>query len=430
MIYIVLIYFIVFLFGFHLNWVENPYDEARLFQIVLVVILGAFYLLKSDHEKIKKKSILIVFIIFIAIFLARGDDYKNLDLILWLNVFILFIVLKKIFFNNDDLNKFLFLSIVLIVFSHIFLFFSLYNLINNSMLYDWQMSYGSIRILNSVIVPFFWLSLYLKDKDRYFKYFYPCSCYFISLGLFVDGARSALISLILPLIIIFFIDSNYRKVILKTFLIFLFSYFTYHLSFYLHDILNQRETSLSIARISTSYRAEMWKYMFEQWKMSPLIGTGGGFLAKIEYPYGHHMHNLYLRLIFEWGALGVIVLCLLITKFYQVMRSNLNLVLKMGLLAIAIDAMFSGNFIYPASQAACVSFIAIVFSKMSEIKDQDFKSKYSQKYFFLIIYIVYLFLVIIYLREDLMCVGCSSQNGRAAPFFWENGGVLHLNKFK
>ncbi len=63
---------------------------------------------------------------------------------------------------------------------------------------------------------------------------------------------------------------------------------------------------MTVMRVGTSMRAEMWSFVFEQWKEKPWSGVGGGYLSEIQYKYGHHIHNLYLRLIFEWGIVGCI----------------------------------------------------------------------------------------------------------------------------
>lgn len=116
------------------------------------------------------------------------------------------------------------------------------------------------------------------------------------------------------------------------------------------------------------------------------------------------------------------------------MKSNLNVALKMGVLAILIDAMFSGNFIYPASQVACVLFLALAFSQQDQMKFEhnEFQNTTKQylniKTLYIACYLFFVVIVFVYLRYDMLCFGCSSGEGWAAPFFWEHGASQMLSK--
>ncbi len=119
---------------------------------------------------------------------------------------------------------------------------------------------------------------------------------------------------------------------------------------------------MTVIRTGTSLRAEMWKFVFEQWKQHPFTGVGGGYLSKIQYANGHHIHNLYLRIIFEWGIIGLIFSIWMLTRLIGLFKDKtVSLILKVGVIAVLVDAMFSGSMVYPASQIACVLFIAFTF---------------------------------------------------------------------
>ena len=101
-----------------------------------------------------------------------------------------------------------------------------------------------------------------------------------------------------------------------------------------------------------------------------MVWCGGGYLSEIQYKYGHHIHNLYLRLIFEWGIVGCIFLVWMIYQVIKLFRDKNALpIAKAGVVAILVDAMFSGSMVYPASQMACILFLAFAFSQRQQSKE-------------------------------------------------------------
>lgn len=432
MILLIIAYLVFFLLGFSLNWISNPYDESRMLQLYLTLIVGWVAIFQFKKTIISKQFLISVLVIFFIVF-TQIIYFQNIfaiyDLTMWMSIFVLFMSLKRQNFNHKHAENLLGLLVVVSIIPCLFIILSIINFLEYGIFYDWQMNSGSIRIYDSVIVPIFWIALYLYEKNKYIKNLYPLICFFIALGLFIDGARSALISLLLPLVLLFFLDRNYKKVILKTFLYFFVAFITYQGVFYYYNLIHEQEKSLSIARFSSSRRSDIWLYMFEQWKQNPFWGVGGGHLAQVEYPYGHHMHNVYMRLIFEWGFVGFVVLIWILSKIYHLLKSNVNIVLKMGVIAILIDSMFSCNFIYPASQVACVLFFALAFSQLSpKISQNGFNPLLNTKILYIGAYLFFVGLVLAYLKQDMQCSGCASHEGRAAPFFWEHGASTNLDK--
>lgn len=434
MIILLVAYLSLFLIGFNFLWLSNSYDELRLVQVVLTLIVGGFSLFRYTKNRVSQKKIIIgmLFLILILIGLSLNHQlilYKVYDLLMWLSAILLFFALNNQNFVSEKNEFALAILILLSVIPCLNIFFSFIQLINKDIFFGWQMNAGSIRIYDSVVVPIFWIAVYLYKKNKYIKNLYPVICFFIALALFVDGARSALISLLIPLILLFLLDQNYKKIILKTFLYFFIAFITYQGFYYYYNLIHEQEKSLSIARYTSSYRSEIWLYMFELWTLNPFRGVGGGHLAQIEYPYAHHMHNVYLRLIFEWGFIGCVVLIWILSKIYHLLKSDVNVVLKMGVIAILIDGMFSGNFIYPASQVACVLFLALAFSQLPQTVSEHGSARFlNTKTLYMMTYLFFVVLVFAYLKEDMQCVGCSSKQGRAAPFFWEHGASINLDK--
>lgn len=96
------------------------------------------------------------------------------------------------------------------------------------------------------------------------------------------------------------------------------------------------------------------------------------------------------------------------------------------MVAILVDAMFSGSMVYPASQMACILFLAFAFSQRQQSKEY---LKYPYRLTKLLIAlwgVVFIYITIVYLAQDIMCWGCGSYDGRMAPNFWFYGAAEHL----
>lgn len=167
--------------------------------------------------------------------------------------------------------------------------------------------------------------------------------------------------------------------------------------------------------------------MFQEWLKQPISGIGGGYLAKIDYKIAHHSHNVVFRLIFEWGAIGILLLIWLTAKLKELFYSNVNIVLKLSVVGILIDSFFSGFFVYPVSQVMGVIILAIAFSHMGVKEKLNFKFGLYTKILILIWISLFSYISIHYFYSDLICFDCSSETGSSWPFFWQYGNSSHLS---
>lgn len=432
MLFLVLLFLAIFVLGFHFGWSSNPYDELRIFQILLVFILSIISVIFFNKNSLPTQSrrFFYLFILFTILIVDLNDIFQLYDFIMLLGMWLAYCCLYKLDYNKK-INEFLLcLLILLSILPSIFFPIVVYEFINYSKLYEWQMNSGSIRIYDSFIIPIFWLAVFLKYKNnRIIVFFYPLICFLIPFGLFMHGARSALISIFIPLFIMLLIDRKNKKIAFFTSLYFIASLLIYKIIFIAHNYLSSSSIELNVIRLSTSYRYEIWVYMLENWLESPFAGIGGGYLAKNEFKYGYHAHNIYLRLILEWGGVGCILLIYFFKTIYNFFKSNLAIPLKMGVFAILIDGMFSGNFIYPASQISCILFFSIAFSSKNLINNYNNDSSLNNL-IFLFYFIIFSIITIFIVGQDLLCFKCSSIGGSAAPFFWEHGASTHLSPNK
>lgn len=428
----ILIYFFI---GLKFSISVFQYDEIRLLQLFLVLI-SFVYIVFFKYIKFNN-NIFILFLVII-LFLISSKDFKVFQLqetLSLISLFVIIITLKEQ--KMDDNFNILFILICFSIFPCFFIFLSMFNLFLNHQWYDWQLNGGSIRIYDSVIVPLFFIAMYLKYNDyKYINKIYPSIIFLYTLAWCFDGARSALISIIIPLSVSIFFK-EYRSLTLKTLFYIMTALIFYKLTYLIYNSIFIEDKTLNLIRTSSSSRAEMWFFVYEHWKESPVLGVGGGYLASIQYKSGHHIHNFYLRLIFEWGVIGYLLLmwiiCYVVSFFKNI---NVNLFLKLGVLAISIDAMFSGNLVYSASQLSCVLFLGLAFGEYENKKIANKESfslvnnQYDKLSKILLIFwfLLYLYVLFYYFGQDLFCWQCTSQFGREAPNFWYYGGAEHLRK--
>ncbi|MFW6696745.1 O-antigen ligase family protein [Acinetobacter pittii] len=421
---LIAVYLIAALLGYQIGWSVFQYDELRLlqFSLALYALLILIFTKKIEYSTFTQ---IIFFLISIltAIQITAYSIFQFQEI--WSAIALLFIfsALAYELKNVKNIAHGLALIVVSAFIPCLFIFISILNFIIHQQWFDWQFNSGTIRIYDSVIVPIFFFLIFLKNKNfPYFHYFYPFATFFFALAWFFDGARSALLAVAIGLLIFFIYSRENRKLILQSCIYIFLAFFVYKTTLYFAD-----KTTMSVIRAGTSMRAEMWTFVFEQWKEKPWSGVGGGYLSKIQYKYGHHIHNLYLRLIFEWGIVGCIFLVWMIYQVIKLFRDKNTLpIAKAGLIAILVDAMFSGSMVYPASQMACILFLAFAFSQRQQSKEY---LKYTYRLTKLLIALwgaVFIYITIVYLGQDIMCWGCGSYDGRMAPNFWFYGAAEHL----
>lgn len=420
---LIAIYLISALLGYQISWSIFQYDELRLLQFPLGIyaLLILIFTKKIDYSIFTQITFFLIGVL-IATQLTNYNIFQFQEL--WSAVALLFVfsALTSELRNVKNIEHGLALIVVSAFIPCLFICISIINFILYKQWFDWQFNSGTIRIYDSVIVPIFFFLIFLKNKNYpYFHYFYPIAIFFFALAWFFDGARSALLAVMTGLLVFFICTRKSRNLVLQTCGYIFLAFLVYKSTIHFAD-----KNTMTVMRIGTSMRAEMWKFVFEQWKEKPWTGVGGGYLSEIQYKYGHHIHNLYLRLIFEWGLVGCICLVWMI---YQVIRLFLDKsvlpVVKAGVAAILIDAMFSGSMVYPASQMACILFLAFAFSQMKLAV--NLKSYIPMTKILISLWgALFLYITIMYLGQDLICWGCKSYVGRMTPNFWFYGATEHL----
>lgn len=424
--YLLILQLISFFLGIRIGWTLFQYDELRIIQVLLGAISFIYIIVYSKIKFSKQAIFTCIFIIFFIIYFFKTFSiFQFQDLMIFLSLLSIFIALLQ---SDYKVNLIFLILIFSCIIPCFFIFLSVFNLFYNVQWFDWQLNGGSIRIYDSTIIPIFYFSVYLRSINyNHIEKIYPLIIFMIGLALFFDGARSGIISCILPIMIMLVMSEKYRDILIKTILYFFASFSFYFVTFKLFHYLNELDRNLSVSRLTTSSRLEIWSYVYYQWLNNPLRGLGGGFLAQTKQLSVLHMHNLYLRLIFEWGIMGVTLLVFLFYNFIKLMGSNkVSLILKLGVLGIAIDSLFSGNWIYPSSQLISILYFSFVYSfYYDEFNIASIQLKIS-KIIIIVFGTLFFYILYFYFFDDLSCYKCGSYGGLEAPNFWHYGGAERL----
>lgn len=119
----------------------------------------------------------------------------------------------------------------------------------------------------------------------------------------------------------------------------------------------------SAARLgSDEARGYLWRLAWQQIESAPWFGVGPMHYAHLPNAKAAHPHNIVLQLAAEWGlpmaalasASAGAALLRLARRLRRLPsadpRTRVGIALSVGLVAVAVDGMASGNFVMPASQ--------------------------------------------------------------------------------
>ena len=112
---------------------------------------------------------------------------------------------------------------------------------------------------------------------------------------------------------------------------------------------------------SIEARFFLWRIALTYIEQSPWLGIGPMHYAHFINPEAAHPHNVYLQVAAEWGVpmllllvglgyLGLRSLVVAVRACPDVRQRDCGVGLFLACVAIAVDGMFSGNFVMPVSQ--------------------------------------------------------------------------------
>ncbi len=445
----------------NLYWVRDAYDGWRIFQIILLMMLGGYAVFIQTHSTSFSQPIsktlttalpilcgLMVASSWQAEHSARAAADGSLYLLLAISVW----AQADLFRKNPAVAAHIAAWLaVLPLFTIISLLTSLAHALATDTTSGWHQSFANIRMLDDALLPCLFLlwqrpAWLAKNTDRnhILNTLITCTIYLTStaymLILYYDGARAALFSTLVGLgfIAIFWRDSwSKLRLPLLTLLgagiLFLV----------LKQIILPDFFANSILRTSSSGRGDLWVKSLQLWQEHPILGIGGNnFVTSNPWLLNGHPHNLPLQWLSEWGVAGLLALLLLLPLAYNFFRHRQILpVFAFGaVVAAGIDALFSGMLDYPLSQMLGVWSLAWLVSLLpthplnSSLATANnhpvkmiSKSHFLSWQFMLKVIAVVAILAMLFVHgRDIICSNCMSTDNDNAPRFWQYGRALHL----
>ncbi len=439
-------------------WVQLPYDEWRLIQMVLLLLLGLYAIFspRSLHSLWPQKpplylqagllAILVLVILSItqAAHPARAISDAALYTLLAASIWAQAKLLKQSPHWASPIAATLAIAPLLTVF---FLLLSIATALSNHEITLWHQSFSNIRMFDDALLPCLfllwqrpaWLG-HQPNKSRRFNHAVTALVYAIStlylMAFWMDGARAGLLAIVLGLGLLALIRRDQWLQLRLPICALIGSGLLYAL---LLQMLPP-EFYNSVARTDSSLRNVLWLKAYELWQAHPLLGVGGdNFVYALPWVLNAHPHNLPLQLISEWGLAGLLVLVLLIPLSLRIIRHRQTLpaFAIAAVAAVAVDAMLSGVLVYPLSQMLGLWSVAWLISALPSqtLTKQSAAAKLSIRSHFktwqLSFKIMTLCAVVALLcihGLDLLCLDCTSVDQDNAPRFWQFGRALHLQK--
>lgn len=223
----------------------------------------------------------------------------------------------------------------------------------------WHDTFENIRYLDDVLLPalaILWLRPGFLSAKKWTPWIILLSTLYI-FNLFMDGARSALLSLGLALLMIALFGTN-KKSALKIPLISLL------LGFLLYITINAIvQDAHELVRTSSSGRTLLYSHALKDFLAHPIFGIGGSNYKGWQGYYASHPHSFIFHWMAEFGLIGVLFL---VGFFF----TALKLFLRRKLMPcwiwaapamVSMNALFSGAFVYPLSQFISVLIFAYAF---------------------------------------------------------------------
>ncbi len=431
-------------------WVKAPYDAWRIYEILLLLatnVLGLHLLYKENYQIFDEKIRKIIFplitllatLVFISAWQADYSPRAFADASLYFLLMSACLIYANLFQNYKKLTENILACVAIIpMLTLIFLPIAIWDRLQGG-IGAWTQSFTNIRMLDDALLPclfLLWLRIgFLKRSDQHStskKWLLSISIYSISviylLNFLFHGARACLLAIFISLICVAVYNRKKKFEFLKlpTFsgVIAVILYFIYH------QILPETIGS-SIARASSSGRIDLWMKAWNTWLENPILGVGGNhFLLQQPYTVIAHPHNIWLKFLSEWGVSAFILTGLIIALCINIKQKipKIPPLLLAGTIAILINSMLSGSFLYPVSQITSLCLLAYTLS-FGLAPNTTPLAKNPTKYLWIFLIILFSSILLVVHGQDIICKDCISSDFEGAPSFWDAGRPLHLESY-
>lgn len=430
---LIILFYSSFLLGFITPFYAMHYDQARIFGLMIYIFIIILYGLKNNNTHLDKNfvSYTCVVVIYLSISILF-HSYALFSLIEFIMLYLLAYatyIFSTINYQQKKIDIFLLILCFLPIYNILIFLICLYMSFHTGVLIGWHGWADNYRFYDSMIILPIFLCLYFTAKKNIFSKYFFILYFFYILMLFFDGARSALLSIIIPIFLALFIYPKNRKILSISIIIFF-------LAFILHT-LYLRFSPLSISTIfrdTTSGRYDLWLYGLKRFLEKPLFGHGGANFSLDTHVFLTSPHNLMIQFIAEWGIGGVLLIFLLFLLYFHLLKNirNLSPFIFLCAVAILIDGLFSGLFILPMSQMNFMLVIGLLLNQINQhrvagIVDPSFNYQFY-KYIFSVVALFCIGYFLLFHWEDITCLNCMGMEGVNTPRFWRSGKSLHLQE--
>lgn len=431
-------------------WVKAPYDAWRIYEILLLLttnVLGFHLLFKEKYQIFDEKIRKIIFpliallatLVFISAWQADYSPRAFADASLYFLLMSVCLIYANLFQHYKKITENMLACVAILpMLTLIFLPVAIWDRLQGG-IGAWTQSFTNIRMLDDALLPclfLLWLRIgFLKGSDQLSKpkqWLLKVSIYSIStiylLSFLFHGARACVLAIIIGLILSFIFHQKNKRPDFK--LPVLSGLGALSLYVIYHQILPNPIGS-TLARTSSSGRLDLWLKALNTWLEHPILGVGGNhFLLQQPYTVIAHPHNIWLKFLSEWGVSAFILTGLIIALCINIKQKipKIPPLLLAGTIAILINSMLSGSFLYPVSQITSLCLLAYTLS-FGLAPNTTPLAKNPTKYLWIFLIVLFSSILLVVHGQDIICKDCISSDFEGAPSFWDAGRPLHLESY-
>ena len=350
--FLLVLYFLLFIFGIANSSGYNFYNEYRIIQVALLLALGLWAVVKNQYTIAKSEWL---FFIFIAV----GSVFWQQPLFIIIDLFLAYLLFKgfQTLEYNELITKMMVLgSLVLFLMLPVALFDYVSS---GTYIANWYPLSWNIRVYNSYFLILSVFATWFYIRDAQYKSLYLLFLFLAVLAVLLDAGRSVTLAYTAFVAVVILGHKPTRLPLIATYIASWLAYLavTYTASFVGSDI-----QGIQIVRATTSLRYDLWMNAYHCWLQNPLIGCGF-YQPNTNMALAAHPHNLFIQVLSETGVIGFGFLAFIMFKVSRHIRGSLkqNFFVIAALLAVAIDMSLSGIHIYPITQIALLWLFVFLF---------------------------------------------------------------------
>lgn len=436
----IIIFSLIVFGGLSGAWVDNTYDQWRIFQIIILLCFGLYSILfRCKIFRINYFFILMVLLLIISCILAFSPARAFADFSLYFLLFNFGLVLIKI--NNESpqlFSKVAALLAVIPILTLIFLPLSVYDKFNGGY-GDWYQGFSNIRMLDDALLPCLFM-LWARPawlaknplKSQLFNHSKSASIVLLStlnlLSFWLNGSRAVLLSVFAGLLMVWLCKKSSFQMTRLALGSLALSFSVFLMIRYLTVQDSIKNVGVPLVRMDSSGRDVLWQKSINLWLNHPVFGIGGNNFSLYKPNGGviaNHPHDIPLQFLCEWGVAGIFIILaigLLYQKIFK-FRQQVPYYLFSGSIAVAINSLFSGTMIYPASQLFNIFLLSFTLSYVFKPNLNDNNVLLNKVYCYKLVCIFAIIIMLAIHGQDLFLLSYDAPE--KWPRFWLNGAILH-----